>query len=552
MSVVIDSMTTISTWITALWNNSTTSSSWTGFGQQFQGNGGAVTEAQWYGYKNIAAGGGTLVCKIYASLSAVQSGTPLATSNEINYNNLPASAAWFSFTFPTSFQTTSGQKYFIVITPGATLGTDYVHIYFSGAQRLGFEVIGREYGSWRVVHNSASGNSFMFKVLGTSSGGGSGGCDCDWNDVPFIHLKGDLVLDPAAPTATKPNVLEILNGNPYEFKDWDSKMTGSIVAYLRSNLWTQIGHDWSEPKSAALKFTSLVYTTAPEATNEDPNQKFSVYLSLVNFGVRGPNAGIACSRHFIVRKDFILNGMIDCAEGAIVLHAGKYRLWGGTQANQPTKPTIFSGGNYYQDNFDTDIIEFRRFGDFAFIPIRCSGLRDSNDNLGANGQVLTNTNSGLLWQNAVNVTSRIEKGQVQTNSNGDDIIVNFSPAFTNQPIITTGCLDASARSISVTITSLAGQPMNDLRAGFRIHASIATNASHTHKQMTVGTRTTLPSPNPANMIRSANIGDIEAVLYSIGTGGNGNTHDVNTDSATVNQTITRVPNLTLHYIAIGT
>ncbi|MDR0460681.1 MAG: hypothetical protein LBH62_04495 [Nitrososphaerota archaeon] len=80
----------------------------------------------------------------------------------------------------------------------------------------------------------------------------------------------------------------------------------------------------------------------------------------------------------------------------------------------------------------------------------------------------------------------------------------------------------------------------------------ANNASHTYKQMSVGTRTTLPSPNPANMIRSANIGDVEAVLYSIGTGGNGNTHDVNTDSATVSQTITRVPNLTLHYIAIGT
>ncbi|MCL2642078.1 MAG: hypothetical protein FWD52_00970, partial [Candidatus Bathyarchaeota archaeon] len=96
------------------------------------------------------------------------------------------------------------------------------------------------------------------------------------------------------------------------------------------------------------------------------------------------------------------------------------------------------------------------------------------------------------------------------------------------------------------------QPMNDLRAGFRIRASISSNASHTHKQMSVGTRTTLPPPNTVNRIRSASIGDIEAVIYSINDGGNGNTHDIHTDSTTVNQVITRVPNLTLHYIAIGT
>jgi uncharacterized repeat protein (TIGR02543 family) len=121
-----------------------------------------------YGRKNVASGGGTLVCKIYSSLAAVQAGTPLATSNEINYNDLPVSDGWFSFTFPTPFQTVSGQKYFIVITAGTTLGTSYVHMYYSGAQRFNFEVLGREYGSWRVVHNGASGNSFMFKVLNSA------------------------------------------------------------------------------------------------------------------------------------------------------------------------------------------------------------------------------------------------------------------------------------------------------------------------------------------------------------------------------------------------
>ena len=127
--------------------------------------------------------------------------------------------------------------------------------------------------------------------------------------------------------------------------------------------------------------------------------------------------------------------------GAIVLHAGPYRKWSNVEQN----PTIYTSETNHH------VVDFLKFGSTTeFVPIRCGGLLDSNGNSGANGQVLTNTTSGLLWQNAVNVTSRIEKGQVQTNNNGDGIIVNFSIAFTNQPIITTGCLDASARSISVT------------------------------------------------------------------------------------------------------
>jgi hypothetical protein len=148
---VIDSMTVPSSWVTALWNVTPSSPSWTGFGQQFQGNGDKVTEVKWYGYKQLSSGGGTLVCKIYTSLADVQSGASLATSNEINYDDLPASAGWFSFTFPTPFQTVSGQKYFVVITGGVVFGSSYVNMYYSGAQRLGFQVLGREYGSWRVI-----------------------------------------------------------------------------------------------------------------------------------------------------------------------------------------------------------------------------------------------------------------------------------------------------------------------------------------------------------------------------------------------------------------
>jgi hypothetical protein len=348
-----------------------------------------------------------------------------------------------------------------------------------------------------------------------------------------MHLKGKMYLDAATSSSNSQQFIEI-RSNPYQFKNYYT----DIVPFMRQ--YDILNLDYDNPKSAMLTFKSNLL--------QENGKPMSVSLFQVDFNIagHGPNTGIACTRHFVVRKDLFINGMLNSIEGAVVLHAGKYRQWDG----QPSQPTIFSGGETWQTG-DFNTIEFRRMDTNKLIPIHCSGLRDSNGNLGANGQVLTNTNTGLLWQNAVNVMQRIEKGQVQTNNNGDDVIVNFSPAYANQPIITTGCLDASARSISVTITSLAGQPQNDFRTGFRIRASIATNASHVHKQMTVGTRTTVSAFN-ANRVRSANIGDIEAVIYSINDGGNGTTHDVNTDSATSSQVITRVPNLTLHYIAIGT
>ncbi|MDR0460159.1 MAG: hypothetical protein LBH62_01785 [Nitrososphaerota archaeon] len=68
----------------------------------------------------------------------------------------------------------------------------------------------------------------MFKVLGTSSGGGSGGCDCDWNDVPFINLKGNMYLDAATvPIDTKKQFIEVLSV-PHKFTNW-----ASITGFLR-------------------------------------------------------------------------------------------------------------------------------------------------------------------------------------------------------------------------------------------------------------------------------------------------------------------------------
>jgi hypothetical protein len=85
--------------------------------------------------------------------------------------------------------------------------------------------------------------------------------------------------------------------------------------------------NFDEPQSAAIKFKSKT------------DGQYTASLFQVNSG--DTNTGIACSHHFVVRKDFLLNGMINCLEGAIILHAGKYRKWGGTQPDQPTQPTIF-------------------------------------------------------------------------------------------------------------------------------------------------------------------------------------------------------------------
>ncbi|MCL2643779.1 MAG: hypothetical protein FWD52_09835, partial [Candidatus Bathyarchaeota archaeon] len=392
------------------------------FAVTFTGNGNPITKVS-FKLKLYTAG---TAANVQAEIYSVASNLPatlLATSTPILSSMIPSGTlTWMEFVFDGTFTPVNGTKYYAAIA--RPTGNPIIELNTGSAS--GYTLARMEVSNW-VLHDDVT-NFIVY-----TSGSGGGGCSCDWNNVPFIHLKGNMVLDAATSPPDPNQVIEIYN-TPYEFKAFDSGQEGSIVAYLRSTLWAQIGHDWNDPKSAALKFTSLAYTTLPNPPQDDPNQKFSVYLSLVNFGATSPNAGIACSRHFVVRKDLVLNGMLNCVEGAIVLHAGKYRRWGGTLIDQPTtRPTIFSGGDFpWQSGFN--VVEFRRFDTRDFIPIRCKGLLDSNDNLGANGQVLTNTNSGLLWQNAVNVTSRIEKGQVQTNNNGDDIIVNFSPTFTNQPI----------------------------------------------------------------------------------------------------------------------
>ncbi|MCL1971301.1 MAG: hypothetical protein FWF66_07615 [Candidatus Bathyarchaeota archaeon] len=310
------------------------------------------------------------------------------------------------------------------------------------------------------------------QITGTLVGGSA---TPDWYNVPFIHLKGNMYLDAVTTAASDPmQFIEIIS-KPHRFTQFET----DIVPFMRqySSNW-----DYDNPKSAAIKFKSAILN--------GQNVTLTASLFQVNFdivGGTGPNPGIVCSHHFVIRKDLLLNGMIDCIEGAIVLHAGPYRQWLGSHQN----PTIYTK----EDNYH--MVDFKKFWPDEFIPIRAGGiytgwleklpgtsgiqlkstLLDGNDNSGNSGEVLTSTGGGApIWH--ASGSGGMQKGTTTqtTNASTGLLTVTFPTAFPagTIPVVTCTPIDTNGRTISLVITNRTNQ-------NFTVKATLAGTDSHKHK-----------------------------------------------------------------------
>ncbi|MCL2135615.1 MAG: hypothetical protein FWH37_08775 [Candidatus Bathyarchaeota archaeon] len=384
------------------------------------------------------------------------------------------------------------------------------------------------------------------QITGTLTGGAAAP---DWYNVPFIHLKGNMYLDAVATAPSDPmQFIEILS-KPWEFTDWDDDIIPFMRQYHGSSL------DFDNPKSAAIKFKST--------TLDGQNVILTASLFQVNFNMpqgTGPNPGIVCSHHFVIRKDLFINGMINCIEGAIVLHAGPYRQWNNIQQN----PTI------YTSETDHHEIDFLKFGSTTdFVPIRvgkvytgeleklsgksgikiASALLDDNGNPGNSGEVLTSTGAGSapIWHPVGGGSGGVQKGSVTTDGNGDATVGFSAGTFPSgyTPTIVCTAYDISGRSITAVVTSSSN-------AGFTVKTFLV--SSHQHKIGQVYNTTT----NPITISKSG-----KHHHYAVGTTGttshrhgiptqaNHNHYAVGTSGTTTHRH--GIPNQAVHnHYAVGT
>jgi hypothetical protein len=420
----------------------------------------------------------TFEARIYAasgSLPYLPTGSPLAISAPVTWNEILAMTnsgnLEIPFTFDGTFQVQQGTNYFVcvVATSGALNTTNYMWTYYSNVETA--------LNSVRFRNNVWANNNnvdLYFSVIGSTNSGG-GGCACDWNNVPFIHLKGNMYLNAVATAPSDTMQFIEIRSNPFDLVNWLT-----IIQFMRQ----EAGGPWNfnTPNSAALKFASNIPGLGGQA--------LTVSLFQVNFDtdITQPNTGIACSHHFVVRKDLFINGMLNSIEGAIVLHAGQYRQWLGSYQN----PTIYSS----EDGYHT--VDFREFlSPSPFIPIRAKGLYaewleklpntsgiqlkstllDGTGSSGTSGQVLTSTGGAApTWQTPSGGAGGVQKGTDTTNATTGQITVSLPTPLPSGtlPIVTCTPIDSTGRTISLVIT-------NRTNTNFTVRASIADSVNHQHK-----------------------------------------------------------------------
>jgi hypothetical protein len=429
----------------------------------FTGNNMYVREATMHIERNSTPTSVAYVLQILDSSNNV-----LATSRPYSIQNLidefgSAQRGEPRFVFDGTFKVNSGTTYKLAITR------------FSGS------------GSNIYVHQSTTVSTYYCIIWGSTIE--SGGYTPDWNNVPFIQLKGNMTLNASSPTTDPKQFIEI-RSNPHVFTQFET----DIVPFMRQydSTW-----DYDNPKSTAIKFKS---------NTSIAGHPLIASLFQVNFNITGgtgPNPGIVCSHHFVIRKDLLLNGMIDCIEGAIVLHAGPYRQWLGSYQN----PTIYTK----EDNHH--MVDFKKFWPDEFVPIRVAGvytewletlpgksgirlkstLLDGNGNSGVSGQVLTSQggSSAPIWQTpGGGGASNVKSGQVTTDANGNATINFSSPAFGSEPSITCTVKDTNGRPITVIITAASA-------SSFTIKTMV-----HKHFIGTVSAKETNPLTNHTHPINA--------------------------------------------------
>jgi|GEM_PF-6789034 len=329
---------------------------------------------------------------------------------------------------------------------------------------------------------------------GSAAGSIGGGGAVDWDNVPYINLKGHLHMVEANSTTDPKQKIEIRNLPYHIFPNrWGTNQVGDMVMFLRSFEAVQNGrHDYSYPNSSHIAFVSQNNYVNDTGQNQLGTTTF---LSQVDFQSGG--TGIACSHHLLVRKDFVLNGMINCLEGAIVLHGGMYRQWLGA----PQQPTIYSGG--MQPLFNT--VSFKNFMTDAYIPIRPGGIIDRNGSEGTARQVLTKDPAGgLVWGTADNASSNMKSGTgttphiTQGNETAGYRRINFKTPFPVGSVVrVTATVKNAQNAITISVQNIT-------REYFEVTTKFVTTANHRH---VVGSAAKSEDVNPlVNHIHSTRSG----------------------------------------------
>ncbi|MCL2642213.1 MAG: InlB B-repeat-containing protein [Candidatus Bathyarchaeota archaeon] len=472
-----------------------TSSQWTGWGQQFIGNGGAVTEVRWYGRRNSSSATGNVICQIFESLSAIATDkSSLATSNLVAFNSIPSSNGWFSFTFSTPFKTIAGTRYFIAIRSSVmSYATSYVRLFYAANTNLnGRVVVGRKDNYWRQVSDQ---QALMFQVLGT-------------NDVEISSFNGSVVSKP----------IEILQNFTEVNGEFD-------VQYLLYPVWE------GRPSDALIMPNPPIGYTLCDKKTRRYNRIFGATVKNpynTTPGYTGSPA-VVLTHHLIIGGSHHVRGSIDAKEGTFVAHGGpKLLKWGpegpetpGQNPRPKRNPMLLIKDDGWTDNIAPDTWETRimynaspnpLIGNFKYkwanfttnhltahgkvmcddivhtnaIGARTSGANvefynsviphsgvQSIKNLGASGKEWDNLYVKNLYVSGGGSVGGVQKGSSSTSPSGTTTIAFQTPfAITPTVICTIKDVSATTRPIGIIITNVT-------TSGFTVKTFVMT--AHKHK-----------------------------------------------------------------------
>ena len=209
-------------------------------------------------------------------------------------------------------------------------------------------------------------------LAGPSSVGAGGGAVINWDDVPYINVKGIANFEDMAHhtlefpqlswNGQQPTVHEWMYNNNYN--DFREFATGSNVRF---------------------KDTISQYAT-------------DIYGVLLTEPETAP--AVAVSHHLLVRKDFLCRGMVSTFEGALVVYGGSdYRGWG------PDGPMIFlarGGDNGAYDTLYLTILQNQQWqvGNIKLNQVKFKGSAVISEQDTGYVCLTTSNDKGLMISNA--------------------------------------------------------------------------------------------------------------------------------------------------------
>jgi hypothetical protein len=503
--------------------------------------------------------------QIYSSTSQnpntaqVKPNTLLYSSNlksRADVNAITPNSVFFDIDFPSTFTPANGTWYVLVLL--CISGTwDYSTnmIYVNCLDTRPDNIFGQWTGS--TWHDLSSGyyNCIAFQ-LQYVSGGGSGGCNCDWNgseiDNPITVSSAYLKLY---------NYQSDANNQP------------------DNNIWSWSVRDWLYGGDERYNSSGQSIGFSPKPPGADGTTNIGVKLQnnnpigagggwwnhLHNIAIFGSastgslsgSPALGVTKHFFIRGDFVVRGPLNSHEGIIVLHGNGVNRVG--NLNLPATPRDFKTGWHigWGPRTGTPFIWLAEGGDYtngqggnsaagtllivtnratinennpAKLPTFTSNayqwghleagnitahenlsvksaILDGNGNSGNSGDVLTSQGGGSAptWQppSGSGGVGGVQKGSVTTNSNGEATIGFSSGTFPSgyTPTIVCTTHDSLGRSITAVVTSSSN-------TGFTVKTFLVD--AHKHKIGQVYNTTT----NPITIAKSG-----KHHHYAVGTTG---------------------------------